>query len=184
MLEAHFYFQEDINIFKELSTNYNINVSEIRLIDSEGQQLGIKSTAEARRMAESKNLDLVMISPTASPPVCRIMDYKKYRFDLIKKEREEKKNRKVVELKDIWLSATIDIGDLDTKAKQARRFIEDGDRVRLSIRMKGRQQVHPDISIGVMEDFYARLKEIAQVEKKPTQDGRTITMILVPLSKK
>ncbi|MDR0751072.1 MAG: translation initiation factor IF-3 [Christensenellaceae bacterium] len=167
-----------------MSTNYSINDPEVRLIDNEGQQLGIKSTYEARKMAESQNLDLVMISPTATPPVCKIMDYKKYRFDIIKKEREEKKNRKVVELKDIWLSATIDIGDIETKAKHARRFLEDGDRVRLTIRMKGRQQVHPDISVGIMNDFYERLKDVSLIEKKPTQDGRSITMIIVPLGKK
>ncbi|MDR3185855.1 MAG: translation initiation factor IF-3 [Christensenellaceae bacterium] len=165
-------------------TNYDIREPQVRLIGSDGQQLGIKTIQEAQRIADDKNLDLVLINPTATPPVCKIMDYKKYRFELLKKEKDEKKNRKVVELKDIWLSATIDVGDLETKSKQARKFIADGNKVRLSIRMKGRQQIHPEISMGVMNEFFTLVNDIAQIEKSPLQDGRNITMVIVPLTKK
>jgi translation initiation factor IF-3 len=167
-----------------LYTNYDIREPQVRLIGSDGQQLGIKTIQEAQRIADDKNLDLVLINPTATPPVCKIMDYKKYRFELLKKEKDEKKNRKVVELKDIWLSATIDVGDLETKSKQARKFIADGNKVRLSIRMKGRQQIHPEISMGVMNEFFTLVNDIAQIEKSPLQDGRNITMVIVPLTKK
>jgi translation initiation factor IF-3 len=175
--------KEDSNIFKELQINYEIRAREVRLIDQEGKQLGVVSTIKALGIADEKGLDLVMISPQAEPPVCKLLDYNKYRFDLIKKEKEDKRNRKNVELKDIWLSATIDVGDLDVKAKKAREFIEDGDKVRLSIKMKGRQQAHPDISVGVMNDFFKRVEDIAVMEKKPLQEGRNITMVIMPIKK-
>lgn len=172
--------KEDKGIFKELLINYAIRDREIRLIDDNGDQLGVMPTQKAMSIAEGRSLDLVLISPQAKPPVCKIMDYKKYRFDLIKKEKEDKKNRKNVELKDIWLSASIDKADLETKAKKCREFVEDGNRVRLSIRMKSRQQAHPELSVAVMENFFEMIADIAQMEKKPLQEGRTITMVVAP----
>lgn len=182
--KTHFLFKEDFNIFKDLQINYEIREREVRLIDETGKQLGILPTPKAMAFAEDKNLDLVMISPAATPPVCKLMDYKKYRFDLIKKEKEDKKNRNNIELKELWLSATIDVGDLDTKARKSREFLEDGHKVKLSIKMKGRQQAHPEVSMGVMDDFFARVNDIAQIEKKPLQEGRNITMVIAPLAKK
>lgn len=141
------------------------------------------SAEEANRIADSKNLDLVKISPQAVPPVCKLLNYGKYRFELIKKEKESKKNQKVQELKEIWLSATIDTHDMEYKSKQAVKFIEDGNKVRLSIRMKGRQQAHPEISMKIMEDFYQMVSETAVKEKGPAQEGRTIAMIIAPKKK-
>lgn len=141
------------------------------------------SADEANRLADSKNLDLVKISPQAVPPVCKLLNYGKYRFELIKKEKETKKNQKVQELKEIWLSATIDTHDMEYKSKQASKFVEDGNKVRLSIRMKGRQQAHPEISMKIMEDFYQMVSETAVKEKGPTQEGRTIAMIIAPKKK-
>ncbi|MFA5450269.1 MAG: translation initiation factor IF-3 [Clostridia bacterium] len=165
-------------------TNYDIREREVRLIDENGTQLGIVPTPKAMSIADGKNLDLVMISPQANPPVCKLMNYSKYRFDQIKREKEERKNRKNVELKEIRLSAVIDVGDVEIKSKKAREFILDGQKVRLSILMRGRQQAHPEISVKVMEDFFEKVSDIAQMEKKPNQMGRTITMIIAPIIKK
>jgi len=167
-----------------LLTNYDIREREVRLIDENGTQLGIVPTPKAMSIADGKNLDLVMISPQANPPVCKLMNYSKYRFDQIKREKEERKNRKNVELKEIRLSAVIDVGDVEIKSKKAREFILDGQKVRLSILMRGRQQAHPEISVKVMEDFFEKVSDIAQMEKKPNQMGRTITMIIAPIIKK
>lgn len=145
--------------------------------------VGIVPLAQAQRVAEGKNLDLVLISPTANPPVCKIMDYAKYRYDKKKQEREDRKKQAIVEMKELWLSAVIDIGDLKTKARKAREFIEDGSRVRLSIRMKGRQLAHPELSMEVMNDFFEMVKDIAQIERAPSREGRTIAMIIAPIKK-
>ncbi|MCI8728908.1 MAG: translation initiation factor IF-3 [Clostridia bacterium] len=164
--------------------NEQIREREIRVIDSEGNQLGIMSSRDALGIAMEKELDLVMISPQAKPPVCKIMDYGKFKYEMIKKAKEAKKNQKVVEMKEIWLSATIDTNDLLTKAKQAEKFLKGGDRVRVSIRLKGRQMARPEIGIKVMEEFIEVLKETATVDKKPSLEGRSIAMILNPPSAK
>ena len=164
--------------------NSDIREKEVRLIDESGTMIGVMPTAKAMQIADGRNLDLVMISPQAVPPVCKIMDYRKYRFDQIKREKEDKKKQSQIELKDIWLSATIDIGDMKTKAKKVCEFIGDGNKVRLSIRMKGRQQAHPEISVGVMDSFYELIKDVAVIEKKPLQEGRSITMVVAPINKK
>mgnify|MGYP000078188985 CR=1 FL=1 len=142
------------------------------------------SSRDALGIAMEKELDLVMISPQAKPPVCKIMDYGKFKYEMIKKAKEAKKNQKVVEMKEIWLSATIDTNDLLTKAKQAEKFLKGGDRVRVSIRLKGRQMARPEIGIKVMEEFIEVLKETATVDKKPSLEGRSIAMILNPPSAK
>ena len=132
------------------------------------------------RLAYDKDLDLVKISPNAVPPVCKIMDYGKFKFEQLKKAKEAKKNQKVVELKEIWLSMTIDVGDLNVKAKQAQKFLAAGNKVKVSIRMRGRQNAHGDIGVDVMNRFYKILETEAVMEKKPMFEGRNILMILAP----
>ncbi len=155
----------------------------MRVIDEEGNSLGIMSAKEANRIADERNLDLVKISPQAVPPVCKFMDYGKYKFDLIKKKKEAKKSQKVIEVKEIWLSATIDTHDLEVKAKQAIKFVNGGDKVRLSIRLKGRQMAHPDIAMGIMDEFFKMVEEHSQIEKPSKLEGRTIAMTIAPVKK-
>ncbi len=142
------------------------------------------SRSEALRIAEFRGLDLVNISPVAKPPVCKIMDYGKYRFDMIKKEKEAKKAQKVIEVKEIKLSQTIDIGDINVRAKQTREFLLDGNKVKVSLRMKGRQQEHPEISVEVLLNFFEKVKDVAVMEKKPTTENRSVFMMLAPIVKK
>jgi len=139
------------------------------------------SPQEAIILADQKNLDLVKVSPNANPPVCKIMDYGKYRFDAAKREKDARKNQKTSDLKEIWLSMTIDKHDLETKARQAAKFIKNGDKVRVSIRMRGRQQAYSDLGIEVMDKFYELLKDIAVVDKKAYREGRSIIMMLSPI---
>ncbi len=155
----------------------------MRLIDENGTQLGIMSKSEAQRIADFRNLDLVNISPAAKPPVCKIMNYGKYRFDMIKKDKESKKAQKVIEVKEIRLSQTIDVGDINTKAKHARSFLEDGNKVKVTLKMYGRQLSHPEISVEVLNGFFELVKDVAVVDKKPTTEGRAVTMMLSPLKK-
>ena len=142
--------------------------------------MGIVSSFEALRLAEEQNLDLVKIAAQANPPVCKIMDYGKYRFEMLKKQKEARKNKKVVELKEIWLSMTIDVGDLNVKARQAQKFLAGGNKVKVSIRMRGRQNAHSNLGVDVMNRFYAIVGNDAVMEKRPTFEGRNILMILAP----
>lgn len=141
------------------------------------------SPREAMRLAEEENLDLVKISPTAVPPVCKIMDWGKFKFEQAKKEKENRKNQKIVELKEVQLSMTIDVGDVNVKAKQATRFLEAGNKVKVSIRLRGRQMAHASLAKKVMTDFADLLKEIGVVEKPVNQEGRNLIMILAPAKK-
>ncbi len=177
------FYREEKLILKEHQINYEIRDRELRIIGDDGEQLGIMSNDKALALAESKNLDLVKISPTAVPPVCKIMDYGKFRFEKAKKEKEARKNQKVVELKKVWLSMTIESNDLNIKAKQARKFIEEGDKVKVSIKMRGRQQAHPEMGVDVMNKFYEIVKDIAAMERAPLKEGRSILMIIAPLKK-
>lgn len=138
------------------------------------------SAAEANRLADERNLDLVKINPNAAPPVCKIMNYGKYKFELAKKEKQARKNQKVAELKEVWLSMTIDTGDLQTKARQAQKFLANGDKVKVSIRMRGRQQAHANIGYEVMDEFVKIVGDSGVMEKKPLTEGRNIFMILAP----
>jgi translation initiation factor IF-3 len=131
-------------------------------------------------MAFEQNLDLVKISPNAVPPVCKIMDYGKFKFENAKKEKEARKKQKTVDLKEIWLSMTIGDHDLNVKAKSARKFLSDGDKVKVSIRMRGRQQAHPEIGFEVMNKFYRMLEDVCVSERQPLKEGRNILMILAP----
>lgn len=139
------------------------------------------SALEAQKLADEAGLDLVKISPNAVPPVCKIMDYGKFKFEIAKKEKESKKNQKVQELKEIWLSMTIDTNDLNTKARQTEKFVTAGNKVKVSIRMRGRQNAHSALGIEVMNKFSEALDGKVAIEKKPAQDGRSIIMILAPL---
>ena len=164
----------------QIQINEDIRDREVRLIGSDGEQLGIVSSQEALRLAEERNLDLVKIAATANPPVCKIMDYGKYKFEQLKKQKEAKKNQKVVELKEIWLSMTIDIGDLNVKARQAQKFLASGNKVKVSIKMRGRQNAHSSLGVDVMNRFFEIVGDVAVMEKRPLFEGRNILMILAP----
>ena len=170
------FFWRTTVINKEVEINDRITDSEIRVIDENGQQLGIMSAREANRIADEKNLDLVKINPGGTPPVCKIMDYGKFKFDAAKREKDARKNQKVTDLKEIWLSMTIDTHDLETKAKQCLKFLKGGDKVKVSIRMRGRQQAHAAIGVEVMNI----VKDECVFDKKPMTEGRNILMILAP----
>ena len=161
--------------------NENIRDREVRLIGENGEQLGIMSSREAQNIADEAELDLVKISPNANPPVCKIMNYGKYVFELAKREKEARKNQKVVEVKEIWLSMTIDVGDLNVKAKQTVKFLTQGNKVKVSIRMRGRQNAHASLGVDVMNRFFDLVKEAGTMEKKPMTEGRNIWMMLVPI---
>lgn len=168
----------------DLMINAEIRDREVRLIDQAGEQLGVMPTQKAMELAEAAELDLVKIVPGAVPPVCKLMDYDKHRFEQSKKERELRKNQKVVELKEVQLSVTIEENDLLTKVKNAIRFLEEGDKVKVAIRFRGRQIAHADIGMRVMLDFSDRTKEVCSVERRPTLDGRHMIMILAPKAEK
>ncbi len=182
-LTTFFIVQEDITI-KELQINNEIRDREIRLIGNEGQQLGIVSAYEGQRLAEDSGLDLVKISPNAVPPVCKLMDYSKYKYEQSKKEKEMKRNQKTIEVKEVWLSMTIDVGDLNTKAKIASKFIADGNKVKATIRMRGRQQAYAQQGVEVMKKFAEILSDVAKIEKQPLTEGRNISMVISPITSK
>ncbi len=160
--------------------NGEIRDREIRVISETGEMLGVMSPKEAMRLAEEADLDLVKISPNAVPPVCKIMDYGKFKFEQAKKEKENRRNQKVVEIKEVQLSMTIDVGDLNVKAKQATKFLGEGNKVKVSIRLRGRQMAHANLGRDVMNNFFEGLKEIAVIEKPINMEGRNIIMILAP----
>ncbi len=168
-------------IKREHQINEEIRDREVRLIDEEGGQLGIVSSRQALSLAEDKGLDLVKISPNANPPVCKLMNYGKYLFELTKRAKEAKKNQKVTEIKEVWLSMTIDVGDLNVKAKQTLKFLSQGNKVKVSIRMRGRQMAHSELGVDVMKRFFELVKEQGQMEKQPLMEGRNIWMMLAPI---
>ena len=169
---------------QETQINSAIRDPEVRVIGANGDQLGIMSSKEANEIADREGLDLVKISPSAVPPVCRIMDYGKYLFDKTKREKEQRKNQKIVELKEVQLSMTIEQHDIDIKAKNAVKFLSNGDKVKVSIRMSGRQQAYADRGVQTENDFAASLEEIAVIEKPAKVEGRNIIMILAPKNAK
>lgn len=165
----------------ELAINDEIREKEVRVIASNGEQLGVLSIEQALREADEANLDLCLISPKAVPPVCKIMDYGKYRFEAQKKEKESRKNQKVIAVHEIQLSATIEKHDMEVKAKKAKEFLTAGDRVKVSIRFRARQIAHPEIGQQNMSLFCEMLKDVAKVEKKPLLEGRNLVMILTSI---
>lgn len=158
---------------------------EVLLIDSQGNKRGIMPKAEAQRIADFQDMDLVRMSEArnGNVAVCKIMNYGKYKFEMQKKEKDAKKTQKIVETKEIKLSQTIDVGDVNTKAKHARTFIEEGNKVKVSLRMAGRQNAHPEVSMEVLNKFYEMVKDIAAVERKPLTEGKIMHMIIVPIKK-
>jgi translation initiation factor IF-3 len=162
--------------------NENIRAREVRLIGANGEQIGIKPFREALQMAIDANLDLVAVAPTAKPPVCRIMDYGKYRYEMQKKEKEARKNQKIVDVKEVRFSATIDEHDYQTKMRNVIKFLKDGDKVKCTIRFRGRQITHADIGQRVLERVEQDARELCEIERKPKLEGRSMIMILAPKS--
>ena len=166
------------------TANYQINEeirdSEIRLISATGEQLGIMSAAQAQRIADEQGLDLVKISPQATPPVCKLMDYGKFRFEQGKREKEAKKNQHVVEIKEIRMSPGIDVGDFNTKLKNAQKFLADGNRVKVSVRFRGREMAHTDIGKDLLVRFAEQCAEVATLDKEPKLEGRSMSIFLSP----
>ena len=160
--------------------NEVIRDSEIRLIGSTGEQLGIMSAAQAQRIADEQGLDLVKISPQATPPVCKLMDYGKFRFEQGKREKEAKKNQHVVEIKEIRMSPGIDVGDFNTKLKNAQKFLADGNRVKVSVRFRGREMAHTDIGKDLLVRFAEQCAEVATLDKEPKLEGRSMSIFLSP----
>ena len=163
-----------------MQINEDIRDKEVRVIDSDGTQLGVMPIAEAMRLADEKNTDLVKIAPQAKPPVCKIMDYGKYRFEQAKREKEAKKNQRVIEIKEVRLSLNIDTHDFETKANQAIKFLKSGNRVKVSIRFRGREMAHPQIGEVSMKRFAEACEEFATVEKPAKLEGRQMLMFLAP----
>lgn len=164
----------------ELMINEQIRDREVRLISETGEQLGIMSSKEAQHLADEKHLDLVKISPTAKPPVCRIMDYGKYRFEQAKKEKEARKKQKTVDVKELRLSPNIDTHDVQVKVKKAMEFLKNGDKVKVSIRFRGREIGHSRLGIGILENFANEVAEFGVIEKAPKMEARSMIMFLAP----
>lgn len=164
--------------------NDGIRARELRLIDQDGEQLGVKTKAEALKIAEQANLDVVLVAPNAKPPVARIMDYGKFRFEQQKKEREARKKQKVINVKEVRLSPTIDLNDFNTKLRSARKFLEKGDKVKASIRFKGRAITHKEIGQKVLDRLAEETKDIASVEQQAKMDGRSMFLVLAPKNDK
>ena len=167
-----------------MQINEEITDKEVRLIGNDGEQLGIVSAAQAQKLAAEKNLDLVKIAPQAKPPVCKIMDYGKYRFEQSKREKEAKKNQRVIEIKEIRLSPNIDVHDFDTKVGHARKFLSAGNKIKVSIRFRGREMTHTDLGLTIMAQFAEKCADIASVEKPAKLEGRQMLMFLAPKSAK
>ncbi|WP_324825992.1 translation initiation factor IF-3 [Sinanaerobacter sp. ZZT-01] len=165
---------------KENQINEEIREKEVRLIDTDGTQLGVVSIQEAMDRANDAKLDLVNIAPNAKPPVCKILDYGKYRYEIQKKEKEARKKQKVIQVKEIRLSTFIEEHDLAVKANNAAKFLKDGDKVKVSLRFKGREKGYSNVGQNVMEKFYEIVSEISVQEKKPQFEGRSLYMILAP----
>ena len=162
----------------ELMINEQIRDKEVRVIGENGDQLGIMSAREALRLAEEAELDLVKIAPTAKPPVCKIIDYGKYRYEQARKEKEAKKKQKTVDVKEVRLSPNIDTNDLNTKVNSAKKFIQKGDKVKVTLRFRGREMAHMQTSKHILDDFADMLKDVATVEKPAKLEGRSISMVL------
>ena len=180
-LSIHFFCE--INFWRcttisELMINEQIKDREVRLIGAGGEQLGIMPAREAMKIAQEAELDLVKIAPTAKPPVCKIIDYGKYKYELVRKEKEAKKKQKTVELKEIRLSPNIETNDLNTKINAAKKFISKGNKVKITLRFRGREMAHMQSSKHILDDFAGQLADIATVEKAPKLEGRSISIVL------
>ena len=176
-----FHSGEGTTISKELRINEEVRCKEVRLIDDAGQQLGVMAPREAAKIAAEKGLDLVEIAPTANPPVCRIMDYGKYRYEQSKREKEAKKNQKVISVKEVKLRPNIEDHDFQTKARNAAKFLAGGDKVKVTIMFRGREITHPELGQELCERFADELSNVSKVEKPAKVEGRNMIMILAPV---
>ena len=172
--------QGDTIIKQEHQLNHEITDREVMVISATGEKLGIMSAAEANRIADEAELDLVKISPNAQPPVCKIMDYGKFMFDKVKREREQKKNQKIVETKEVQLSMTIELHDMQIKAKNACKFLTAGNKVKVALRMRGRQQAYSAKGIEIVKEFCTMLEEVGAMDKEPKVEGRNVVVIVNP----
>ncbi|MBQ6734813.1 MAG: translation initiation factor IF-3 [Lachnospiraceae bacterium] len=164
--------------------NEQIRDKEVRVIGTEGEQLGVMPIAEALAKAEEAEVDLVKIAPQANPPVCRLVDYGKFRYEQLRKQKEARRKQRTVEIKEIRMSPNIDTNDLNTKITAARKFLEKGNRVKVTIRFRGREMAHMNASVHILTDFAKELEELAVIDRAPKQEGRTLTMILAEKSGK
>ena len=165
-------------------THEQIRDKELRIVSADGEQLGIMSARDAQKIADDRGLDLVKIAPQAKPPVCKIMDYSKYRYEQAKREKENRKNQKTVETKEIRLSLKIDIGDFNTKLNHAKKFLEAGNKLKVSIRLRGREMAHSDLGVATMQRFAEGIGELGSVDKQPKLEGRQILMFMSPKAAK
>ena len=173
-----------LTISKDMNVNEKIRAREVRLIDASGEQLGVKSKQEALEIAQKRELDLVLVAPNAKPPVCRIMDYGKYRYEQQKKEKEARKKQKVINLKEVRFTPGIGDHDFNTKLRNARKFIEKGDKVKASVRFRGRAITHKELGQEVLDRLAKEVEDIAAVESRPKMEGRNMFMMLAPHSEK
>ncbi len=180
MLPTFFIFYRRCSIITELMINEQIRDKEIRLINADGEQLGIVHHKEGLRLAEQQGLDLVKISPGAKPPVCKIMNYSKYKFEQQKKEKEARKKQKTISIKELRLSPNIDTHDINVKIKKALEFLKNGDKVKVSIRFRGREMGYTDVAYDILNDFANAVSEYGIVEKAPKMEARSMAMFLGP----
>ena len=169
----------EVSIISELMINEQIRDREIRLIGEDSEQLGIMSARDAMKLAREANLDLVKIAPTAKPPVCKIIDYGKYRYEQARREKEARKKQKTIEVKEIRLSPNIDTNDLNTKVNQARKFVSGGNKVKVAVRFRGRELAHTAVGKTILEDFAQKLSDIAVIDKPAKLEGKSMVMFLV-----
>lgn len=163
-----------------MQANEAIREKEVRVVNQEGEQLGVMSSDEALKLAQSKGLDLVNIAPTAKPPVCKIMNFGKYRFELQKREKENKKNQKIINIKEVQLSPSIDTNDFNTKCRNAIKFLSKGDKVKVTVRFRGREVSHSEIGEALLKRFAEEVKDVGNVDRQPKLEGRNMTMFLSP----
>lgn len=185
ILQSVFAFDREIvkniwrcSVISDLMINEQIRDREVRLIGEDGEQIGVMSAKEAMKHAREAGVDLVKIAPNAKPPVCKIVDYGKYKYELARKEKEAKKKQKVTDVKEIRLSPNIEANDLNTKANQARKFLTKGDKVKVSLRFRGREMAHMGFSKQILDDFFAKVEDIAVIEKPAKLEGRSMIMFL------
>ena len=165
-------------VISDYIINEQIRDKEVRLIGEDGEQIGVVSGKEALQMARDAELDLVKISPNAKPPVCKIVDYGKFRYEQMRREKEAKKKQRVTEVKEVRLSPNIDVNDLNTKANQARKFLAKGDKVKVSLRFRGREMAHVNVGKDILDDFFEKLSDVAVVDKPAKLEGRSMVMFL------
>ena len=178
MLLTIFLLNMEVSVISELMINEQIRDKEVRLINAEGEQLGVMSSKDAMKLAKEANLDLVKIAPNAKPPVCKIIDYGKYRYEMARKEKEAKKKQKVIDVKEIRLSPNIDVNDLNTKMNHARKFLQSVNRVKVSVRFRGRELAHTATGKVILDGFAEKLSDVAVIDKPAKLEGKSMVMFL------